>query len=197
MTKGDLIELIRRRAASGDVPNDLMGRFSYVDIELLVDAALTEFAAMDNSALENMALVFSDLALSTLTVTLPALPLSGPQSVKYVSDACGTLYFGRTSQDQNVLLNAIKPLSTPEWFVMGYDLTFTSAPGDGPYTVTMVPVFTSMDDDTGFVFTGKFQFMLIERVIAMIKNTDNRPQEVVNNTSQDNTQKQTDFKTGA
>lgn len=195
MTKGDLIELVRRRAASGDVPNDLMGRFSYTDIELLLEAALMSFAAMDNSALENMALNFSDLEISTLTITLPYAPLTGPASVKYVSDACGTLYFGRTSQDQNILLNAIKPLATPEWFVMGYDLTFTSTPGDGPYTVSYIPVFTSMDNDTGFIITGKFQSLLIEKVIGLIKQTDNRTQEAINNASQDNTQKQTDFKT--
>lgn len=89
MTKRQLVELIQERLASGDVPNDIMGRYKYQTIVALLDIVYQETASVDINALGTMVepyalpvLVTGTQYYSDLTVS----PAYGPMSVKYAID---------------------------------------------------------------------------------------------------------------
>jgi hypothetical protein len=195
MTKRDLIDLIQERLASGDVPNDIMGRYKYQTVSALIAIVYQEAATADNSVLGTMVLPYD------LNVTcengkyfsmLTAAPAYGPMSVKYATDSCGNTYYSRQSDDQNLFLSRIKNMSKPEFYVRGKKLIWTCNPDFDTTTVYMVPNFLDMDDNEEAVMPNSISAILT-RVIELVRSTDTRPQEVVNNTSQDNTPKQTNY----
>jgi hypothetical protein len=56
----------------------------------------------------------------------------------------------------------------------------------------MVPNFLDMDDNEEAVMPSSISAILT-RVIELVRGTDTRPEEVINNTSEDNTPKQTNY----
>lgn len=211
MTKGDFITSIQHRLSSGDTPNDIMGRYSYVAIETAVETALIGVARNVKGVFQNMGMLFEGIELNNsggiYYLSLPARPISGGLSVKWVTDDCGVQYFGHSSIDEGFLLNAIKPQAKPEWtwgrgvpgtanedgVINGNVLTFSYKPGNGPYSAFYIPSIMEMDDTYGFILTDEFQDVLFRSVIDLFKGTDNRPQEVISDTSQDNAAKPPKF----
>lgn len=195
MTKRQLIELIQERLASGDVPNDLLGRYKYQTISALISVIYQQLSNTDTALLDNMVMPYDYTVTqegSTYIVNLDVSPSTGPSSLKYITDCCGNIYYSRQSSDQNLFLNRIKNMSKPEFYVRGKKVIWTCSPNSDTVTVYMIPNFIDMGEDEEVVMPSSVGSIL-SAVIELMRSTDVKPEEVINNSSEDNTPKQTNF----
>jgi hypothetical protein len=195
MTKQELIELIQERLASGDVPNDIMGRYKYNAIAGMLAVVYQEAATADINVLSTMVIPYSvdvNCESGKYFSNLPVTPAYGPMSVKYAQTECGVMMYSRQSDDQNVFLNKIKHMAGVEFYVRGSKVLWTKKPKTDIVDVYLIPEFIQMDDDQEVVIPSAISAILT-RVIELIRSTDTRPEENINNTSEDNTPKQTNY----
>jgi len=195
MTKRQLIELIQERLASGDVPNDILGRYKYNTIAALLDIVFQEASTADNDLTQNMAIPYTvgvTCAYGKYTSTLPVSPIAGNKSVKYATDDCCNNYFARQSEDQNLFLSTIKKMGRPEFYVRGKQVNWTSQPLSDNVTFYIIPSFLDSGEDDSVVMPTAIG-PIFARVIELIKSTDTRPEEVINNTVEDNGPRSTNY----
>ena len=195
MTKRQLIELIQERLASGDVPNDILGRYKYNTIAALLDIVFQEASTADNDLTQNMAIPYTVGVTCTYgkyTSTLPVSPIAGNKSVKYATDDCCNNYFARQSEDQNLFLSTIKKMGKPEFYVRGKQVNWTSQPLSDNITFYIIPSFLDSGEDDSVVMPTAIG-PIFARIIDLIKATDVRPEEVINNTVEDNTPRPTNY----
>jgi hypothetical protein len=195
MTKRQLIELIQERLASGDVPNDILGRYKYNTIAALLDIVFQEAANADNELTQNMAtpyVVGVTCANGNYTSVLPVSPIAGNKSIKYATDDCCNTYFARQTEDQNIFLRTIKKMSKAEFYVRGKQVNWTSEPLSQNITFYIIPSFLDSAEDDEVVMPSAVG-PIFARVVELIKATDVRPEEVINNTVQDNVPRPTNY----
>jgi len=198
MTKRQLVELIQERLASGDVPNDIMGRYKYQTVVALLDIVYQETASVDINALGTMVEPYALPVLVTGTQyysDLNVSPAYGPMSVKYAIDygeEGDTIFYSRQSDDQNLFLNRIKNMSKPEFYVRDKRVLWTSDPGSVNVTYFIIPAFLSMSDTQEIVVPTTIG-ALATRVIELIRSTDTRAEEVIADLAEDNNPKPTKF----
>jgi len=195
MTKRQLIELIQERLASGDVPNDILGRYKYNTIAALLDIVFQEAATADNDLTQNMAIPYTvgvTCEYGKYTSTLPVSPIMGNKSVKYATDDCCNNYFARQTEDQNLFLKTIKKMSKPEFYVRGKQVNWTSEPLSQNITFYIIPSFLDSGEDDEVVMPSSIG-PIFARVVDLIRSTDTRSEEVINNTVEDNTPRPTNY----
>jgi hypothetical protein len=195
MTKRQLIELIQERLASGDVPNDILGRYKYNTIAALLDIVFQEAATADNDLTQSMAIPYIvgvTCAYGNYTSTLPVSPIAGNKSVKYATDDCCNNYFARQTEDQNLFLKTIKKMSKPEFYVRGKQVNWTSEPLSQNITFYIIPSFLDSGEDDEVVMPSSIG-PIFSRVVDLIRSTDARSEEVINNTVEDNTPRPTNY----
>jgi len=188
MTKRQLIELIQERLASGDVPNDILGRYKYNTVAALLDIIFQEASTADNELTQNMAtpyVVSVSCANGNYTSTLPVSPIAGNKSVKYATDDCCNTYFARQTEDQNIFLKTIKNMAKPEFYVRGKQVNWTGKPLSDNITFYIIPSFLDSAEDDEVVMPSAIG-PIFSRVVELIRATDVRPEEVINNTVEDN-----------
>jgi len=195
MTKRQLIELIQERLASGDVPNDILGRYKYNTIAALLDIVFQEASTADNELTQNMAVPYTigvTCAYGKYTSTLPVSPIAGNKSVKYATDDCCNTYFARQTEDQNIFLKTIKKMAKPEFYVRGKQVNWTSEPLSENITFYIIPSFLDSSEDDEVVMPTTVG-PIFARIIELIKSTYVKPQEVINNTVEDNSPRPTNY----
>jgi len=195
MTKRQLIELIQERLASGDVPNDILGRYKYNTIAALLDIVFQEASNTDNDLTQSMAIPYTvgvTCAYGKYISTLPVSPIAGNKSVKYATDDCCNNYFARQTEDQNIFLSTIKKMGKPEFYVRGKQVNWTSQPASENITFYIIPSFLDSGEDDEVVMPTAIG-PIFARIIDLIKATDARPEEVINNTVEDNTPRPTNY----
>jgi hypothetical protein len=195
MTKRQLIELIQERLASGDVPNDILGRYKYNTIAALLDIVFQEASNADNELTQNMAVPYVVGVTCTngnYTSVLPVSPIAGNKSVKYATDDCCNTYFARQTEDQNIFLKTIKRMGKAEFYVRGKQVNWTAEPLSENITFYIIPSFLDSAEDDEVVMPTTVG-PIFARIIELIKSTDVRPQEVINNTVQDNVPRPTNY----
>jgi len=195
MTKRQLIELIQERLASGDVPNDILGRYKYNTIAALLDIVFQEASTADNELTQNMAVpyvVSVTCANGKYTSILPVSPIAGNKSVKYATDDCCNNYFARQTEDQDIFLRTIKKMSRAEFYVRGKQVNWTAQPLSDSITFYIIPSFLDSAEDDEVVMPTTVG-PIFARVIELIKSTDTRSEEVINNTVEDNVPRPTNY----
>jgi len=195
MTKRQLIELIQERLASGDVPNDILGRYKYNTIAALLDIVFQEASNADNELTQNMAVPYTvsvTCANGKYTSILPVSPIAGNKSVKYATDDCCNNYFARQTEDQNIFLATIKRMGKAEFYVRGKQVNWTAEPLSENITFYIIPSFLDSSEDDEVVMPTTIG-PIFARVVELIRSTDTRPEEVINNTVEDNTPRPTNY----
>lgn len=195
MTKRQLIELIQERLASGDVPNDILGRYKYNTIAALLDIVFQEASTADNELTQNMAVPYTvgvTCAYGKYTSTLPVSPIAGNKSVKYATDDCCNNYFARQTEDQNLFLKTIKKMGKPEFYVRGKQVNWSSQPLSENITFYIIPSFLDSSEDDEVVMPTTIG-PIFARVVELIRSTDTRPEEVINNTVEDGNPRPTNY----
>ena len=195
MTKRQLIELIQERLASGDVPNDILGRYKYNTVAAILDIIFQEASVSDNELTTNMTTPYNVPIICSngkYTSVLPVSPIAGNKSVKYATDDACNNYFARQSEDQNIFLNTIKNMVKPEFYVRGKQVNWTSKPYSDTITFYVIPSFLDSSEDDEVVMPTAIG-PIFARVIELIRSTDARPEEVINNTVEDNTPRPTNY----
>jgi hypothetical protein len=195
MTKRQLIELIQERLASGDVPNDILGRYKYNTIAAILDIVFQEASTADNELTQNMAVPYTvgvTCANGKYTSVLPVSPIAGNKSVKYATDDCCNNYFARQTEDQNIFLSTIKRMGKAEFYVRGKQVNWTAEPLSENITFYIIPSFLDSSEDDEVVMPTTVG-PIFARVIELIRSTDARPEEVINNTVEDNTPRPTNY----
>lgn len=188
MTKRELIELIQERLASGDVPNDILGRYKYNTVAAMLDVIYQEASNSDNELGQTMATAYEvavNCSNGKYTSTLPVSPIAGNKSIKYATDSCSNNYFARQTEDQNIFLSTIKKMARPEFFARGKQINWTCKPYSDTITFYVIPSFLDTDENDEVVMPSAIG-PILSRVIDLIRATDTRPEEVINNTSDDN-----------
>jgi hypothetical protein len=195
MTKRQLIELIQERLASGDVPNDILGRYKYNTVAAILDIIFQEASVSDNELTTNMTTPYNVpvvCANGKYTSVLPVSPIAGNKSVKYATDDACNNYFARQSEDQNIFLNTIKNMARPEFYVRGKQVNWTGKPYSDTITFYIIPSFLDSSEDDEVVMPTAIG-PIFARVIELIRSTDARPEEVINNSVEDNTPRPTNY----
>jgi len=195
MTKRQLIELIQERLASGDVPNDILGRYKYNTVAAILDIIFQEASVSDNELTTNMTtpyIVPVTCANGKYTSILPVSPIAGNKSVKYATDDACNNYFARQSEDQNIFLNTIKNMARPEFYVRGKQVNWTGKPYSDTITFYIIPSFLDSSEDDEVVMPTAIG-PIFARVIELIRSTDTRPEEVINNSVEDNNPRPTNY----
>lgn len=195
MTKRQLIELIQERLASGDVPNDILGSYKYNTIAALLDIVFQEASTIDNELTQNMAIPYTvpvTCAYGKYISTLPVSPIAGNKSVKYATDDCCNNYFARQTEDQNIFLSTIKNMAKAEFYVRGKQVNWTSQPASENITFYIIPSFLDSSEDDEVVMPTAIG-AIFARIVELIRSTDTRSQEVINNAVEDNTPRPTNY----
>lgn len=195
MTKRQLIELIQERLASGDVPNDILGRYKYNTVAAILDIIFQEASVSDNELTTNMTtpyIVPVTCANGKYTSILPVSPIAGNKSVKYATDDACNNYFARQGEDQNIFLNTIKNMARPEFYVRGKQVNWTGKPYSDTITFYIIPSFLDSSEDDEVVMPTAIG-PIFARVIELIRSTDTRPEEVINNSVEDNNPRPTNY----
>lgn len=195
MTKRQLIELIQERLASGDVPNDILGRYKYNTVAAILDIIFQEASVSDNELTTNMTTPYNvpvTCSNGKYTSILPVSPIAGNKSVKYATDDACNNYFARQGEDQNIFLNTIKNMARPEFYVRGKQVNWTGKPYSDTITFYIIPSFLDSSEDDEVVMPTAIG-PIFARVIELIRSTDARPEEVINNTVEDNTPRPTNY----
>lgn len=195
MTKRQLIELIQERLAAGDVPNDILGRYKYNTIAALLDIVFQEASNADNELTQSMAtpyVVTVTCANGKYTSILPVSPIAGNRSVKYATDDCCNNYFARQTEDQNLFLKTIKKMVKPEFYVRGRQVNWTSQPLSDNITFYIIPSFLDSSENDEVVMPSAVG-PIFARVVELIRSTDTRSEEVINNTVEDNNPRPTNY----
>jgi hypothetical protein len=195
MTKRQLIELIQERLASGDVPNDILGRYKYNTVAAILDIIFQEASVSDNELTTNMTTPYNVpvvCANGKYTSVLPVSPIAGNKSVKYATDDACNNYFARQSEDQNIFLNTIKNMARPEFYVRGKQVNWTGKPYSDTITFYIIPSFLDSSEDDEVVMPTAIG-PIFARVIELIRSTDTRPEEVINNTVEDTNPRPTNY----
>ena len=195
MTKRQLIDLIQERLAAGDVPNDILGRYKYNTIAALLDIVFQEASNADNELTQSMAtpyVVTVTCANGKYTSILPVSPIAGNRSVKYATDDCCNNYFARQTEDQNLFLKTIKKMVKPEFYVRGRQVNWTSQPLSDNITFYIIPSFLDSSENDEVVMPSAVG-PIFARVVELIRSTDTRSEEVINNTVEDNNPRPTNY----
>ena len=195
MTKRQLIELIQERLASGDVPNDILGRYKYNTVAAILDIIFQEASVSDNELTTNMTTPYNVVVACSngkYTSVLPVSPIAGNKSVKYATDDACNNYFARQSEDQNIFLNTIKNMARPEFYVRGKQVNWTGKPYSDTITFYIIPSFLDSSENDEVVMPTAIG-PIFARVIELIRSTDTRPEEVINNSVEDNTPRPTNY----
>jgi hypothetical protein len=131
-------------------------------------------------------------AYGKYTSTLPVSPIAGNKSVKYATDDCCNNYFARQTEDQNLFLKTIKKMGRPEFYVRGKQVNWTSQPLSDNITFYIIPSFLDSSEDDDVVMSTAIG-PIFTRVVELIRSTDTRSEEVINNTVEDNTPRPTNY----
>jgi hypothetical protein len=83
-------------------------------------------------------------------------------------------------------------MGKPEFYVRGKQVNWTSEPLSENITFYIIPSFLDSAEDDEVVMPTTVG-PIFARIIELIKSTDVRPQEVINNTVEDNTPRPTNY----
>lgn len=196
MTKQDTIELYQNLLASGDVPNDIRGRYNYYTISGVLSEVCKSIFAIDANFGDQMAKSY-ELTLAfdgrKYYCLIEDFPLNGSQGIRaIISEDGGTVYFGRQGATDDIIAGALGGVSTPQWTLAEGRVVWNKKGtgwevGDNPTTFTgrIVVDIDAMDDDDFFV-AEEYSEIIMNKVVTYIRQNDVRPSEKINDTKQDN-----------
>jgi hypothetical protein len=191
MTKEQFIEMVQGLLASGDLQSDIRGRYNYNQIAAVTNQVVSEIFAQDPLVADQMSVKYDFYiepdSNNVYGGQLPVLPLNGSQGIRIMLANGQTLY-GTKSITDEILNNILKGISSPIWSYREGRIFFNrkSQYWEGKQIVTafVVPDILDMDDTQPFIL-DKYSDFVSQKVCQTIKAYDTRPEEKVNDTSQD------------
>jgi len=183
ITKRQIIETIQNRLASGDVTDDLRGKYPYQVIAYVLNLAYTDAVYNNPNAKKDLSVRYSAsvvCAHGQYSAKLPVLPLLGSDGITYVeSDKC-EWYPIRMGSTENRIMSMIKPQTDKvTCYIRGNKIYFNEKPTDVVY-LDIIPNVAEMSDDDIISLPGQ-ESNLYNMVVQMIMQTSTRPEEVYNN----------------
>jgi len=196
LTKQDTIELYQELLASGDVPNDIRGRYNYYTVSGVLSEICKTIFAQDANFGDQMAKEF-ELTLAfdgkRYYCPLEAYPMNGSQGIRAViSEDGGTVYFGRQGATDDIIAGSLGGVSLPQWTLNDTKIFWSKkgvgwVVGDEPTTFVgrVVVDIDDMDDEDYFI-SENYSEMILNKVVGYIRQNDVWPSEKINDTKQDN-----------
>jgi hypothetical protein len=194
--KQDVIELYQTVLASGDVPNDIMGRYSYQTISGVLSEVCKSIFALDANFGDQMS---QDVSItmqktgSKYFCELDVFPMNGSQGIRAIMNEEGTMrYYGRQGVTEDILAGILGGVNTPQWTLSGNKIFWSKkgggwvTTGDEPTTLIAKVVIDvdDMDDDAPFI-SEEYSEIIMQKVIQFIGQNNIRPTETINDTKQD------------
>ncbi len=183
ITKRQLIETIQNRLASGDVTDDLRGKYPYQVIAYVLNLAYTDAVFGNPNAKKDLSVRYTATVACNhgqYSAKLPVLPLLGSEGITYVEGSDCTWYPIRMGTTENRMMNIIKPQTNlVTCYMRGHKLYFNTKPTD-TINLDIVPNVADMDDDDIISIPGQ-EANIYNMVIQMIMQTNTKPEEVYNN----------------
>ena len=183
ITKRQLIETIQNRLASGDVTEDIKGKYPYQVIAYVLNLAYTDAVFGNPNAKKDLSVRYSSEVTCShgqYSVKLPVLPLLGSEGVTYVEGSDCTWYPIRMGSTENRMMNLIKPQTNLiTCYLRGKKIYFNQKPTD-TVSFDIVPNVAEMDDEDIISIPGQ-ESAIYNMVIQMIMQTNTKPEEVYNN----------------
>lgn len=183
ITKRQLVETIQNRLASGDVTDDLRGKYPYQVISYVLNLAYTDAVFSNPNAKKDLSVRYEasvSCKNGQYSAILPVLPLLGSEGVVYVEGEGCVWYPIRMGSTENRMMNLIKPQTDKvTCYIVGKKIFFNQKPTDKVF-MDIIPNVAQMDDDDVITIPGQ-EAALYNMVIQMIQQTSTRPEEVYNN----------------
>ncbi len=183
ITKRQIIETIQNRLASGDVTDDLRGKYPYQVIAYVLNLAYTDAVYNNPNAKKDLSVRYSanvSCNHGEYSAKLPVLPLLGSEGITYVEGSNCVWYPIRVGSTENRIMNMIKPQTDKiTCYIRSNKIYFNEKPTDVVY-LDIIPNVAEMDDDDVISLPGQ-ESNLYNMVIQMISQTNTRPEEVYNN----------------
>lgn len=183
ITKRQLIETIQNRLASGDVTEDIKGKYPYQVIAYVLNLAYTDAVFGNPNAKKDLSVRYSSEVTcqhGQYSVKLPVLPLLGSEGITYVEGSDCTWYPIRMGSTENRMMNLIKPQTNLiTCYLRGKKIYFNQKPTETVF-FDIVPNVADMDDDDIISIPGQ-ESAIYNMVIQMIMQTNTKPEEVYNN----------------
>ena len=186
ITKRNLIESIQRRLANGDVPADLLSKYAYPDISLVLSLiysdALTSSPARKGDLSYPYDCIREGDSNKGFYISLPAQPMLGSESILSLQGSGTYQYRVRMGFEENTLLQALKPQTTMiTCYLSQGKLIFnrSAVPPEETITVNMIPNILTMDDDQYVCLPGK-EGSIYDMVLQKIRQAENFPGELRN-----------------
>ena len=183
ITKRQLIETIQNRLASGDVTDDLRGKYPYQVIAYVLNLAYTDAVFSNPNGKKDLAVRYETSVScknGQYSAKLPVLPLLGSEGVLYVEGEGCVWYPIRMGSTENRMMALIKPQTDKvTCYIMGSKIMFNRQPTEKIY-MDIIPNVSQMDDDDIITIPGQ-EAVLYNMVVQMIQQTSIRPEEVYNN----------------
>jgi hypothetical protein len=183
ITKRQLIETIQNRLASGDVTDDLRGKYPYQVIGYVLNLAYTDAVFSNPNGKKDLAVRYETSVScknGQYSAKLPVLPLLGSEGVLYVEGEGCVWYPIRMGSTENRMMSLIKPQTDKvTCYIMGSKILFNRQPTEKVY-MDIIPNVAQMDDDDIITIPGQ-EAVLYNMVVQMIQQTSIRPEEVYNN----------------
>ena len=187
ITKRQLIETIQNRLASGDVTDDLRGKYPYQVIAYVLNLAYTDAVFGSPNAKKDLAVRYETSVSCNhgqYSAKLPVLPLLGSEGILYVEGEGCVWYPIRMGSTENRMMNLIKPQTDKvTCYIVGNKIYFNQKPTDNIF-MDVIPNVAQMDDDDIITIPGQ-ETTLYNMVVQMIQQTSVRPEEVYNNAAPD------------
>jgi hypothetical protein len=190
MTKEQFIEMVQGLLASGDLQSDIRGRYNYNRVAAVTNQVCSSIFAMDALFADQMAVPY-EFTLSPVNGkwkgTVPVSPMNGSRGIRSLY-ADGALLYGNQGVTEDVLSSILKGVSSPIWSLNGLSLSLNKPMSSWTDSVEVeayiVPNILDMDDDQEFVAMEYGEIVAL-KVVQIMKSNDTRPEEKINNTSQD------------
>jgi hypothetical protein len=183
ITKRQIIETIQNRLASGDVTDDLRGKYPYQVIAYVLNLAYTDAVYNNPNAKKDLSVRYSanvSCNHGEYSAKLPVLPLLGSEGITYVEGSNCVWYPIRVGSTENRIMNMIKPQTDKiTCYIRSSKIYFNEKPTDVVY-LDIIPNVAEMGDDDVISLPGQ-EANLYNMVIQMIMQTNTRPEEVYNN----------------
>jgi hypothetical protein len=183
ITKRQLVETIQNRLASGDVTDDLRGKYPYQVISYILNLAYTDAVFSNPNAKKDLSVRYEapvSCKNGQYSAVLPVLPLLGSEGVVYVEGEGCVWYPIRMGSTENRMMNLIKPQTDKiTCYIVGKKIFFNYKPTDNVY-MDIIPNVAQMDDNDVITIPGQ-EAALYNMVIQMIQQTNTKPEEVYNN----------------
>ena len=193
MTKEQFIEMVQGLCASGDLQSDIRGRYGYNRIAAITNQVVSSIFSLDVSVADQMAALFPievKFENDKFRAVLPVSPMNGARGIRSCfcdgvrvpfnnnhTDFILSSILGGSSGPEGVLSNRVVTIHKP---IDSWVLSKKTLLAD----FYIVPDILSMDDNVEFI-NESYSETIAVRVVEIVKSTDSRVEEKINNTNQD------------